>query len=142
MGLDNFMGGDSDETTTEKQENQTNNEKSGIAAFMTTDSFDTESENEPDVRETVVPWIHDLSPNEWNSMSTLEKVEYVREEYEPAYRPEINIENPVDYRIKAHVTCECGVSLVFKRATTCPTCKRAYRRKKEDVVLVHNGKTR
>lgn len=137
MGLDSFKSNDDDDKLEKKDKVKPvfEEEESNDSVELTgLDSFKTTTENEQDEhwtqqlsRERVNPWMEDFTAGQWNDMTTKEKVKYVRENYYPGYRPEVDLDHQWSYRKVIEVECECKNTFTFRSGGTCMECGRGYK---------------
>lgn len=133
MGLDSFK---SDSENDEENETSTETKESGLESFKT-DSKDSTDDDENE-RPKSNPWMGDFTSTEWNSMSTKEKVKYVRENYYAGYRPDVKLEGKWGYRQVIELVCECDNTFTFRSSGVCIDCGRAYKVEGGSVVKKHD----
>jgi len=72
------------------------------------------------------PVIGELTSEEWNSMSKIERVKYVRENHIPDYRPSVHIDDRWEWDTVIEVQCVCDNVFTFSDSGLCLACGRTY----------------
>lgn len=140
MGLDAFSNDPEDddeqqeevdnepeeETTTEEEDDEEEQKESGLDAFMSKSSSDGQSKASKE-RGIPEPLTDKISSQKWNSMDTVERVKYVRENFIPDYRPSIHIDDRWSWGNVVEVTCVCENVFTFDSQGMCLGCGRVYK---------------
>lgn len=149
MGLDDFKTGEDKEKSDEsvdgkvipifekkEQEQEEKQQETGLMSFKT-DSDQQKTDNSLD-RDKSNPWMDDFTAQEWNDMSTKEKVKYVRHNHWPGYRPDVDLSREWSTRHVVEINCVCGNTFTFRTGGTCMDCGRGYKYTGDVVIKKHD----
>lgn len=137
MGIDSFKTDDSEETEDEQQEDieetTSDEDVGGLDSFKSDSSVEDEEEER-------APWIEDIGPQKWRSMSVEERVEFVRENYKEDYYPNFKLDDRWEFNEVIEIDCVCGNSFTFMSKGVCMECGREYKQAERTVVKISEPK--